>query len=106
MAKKKIIEKKLPEGSNIFEEIYDFMKQKAWVFISADLFWELRREFPCKFAQNSDRCRFSVEKNGKSWILTVYKDCSWNKVESLSQIEWEDAEHYSTDNPESIAFLS
>lgn len=108
MKEKQLIQKKLLKNADLFEEIYGFMKKDAWVFISADLFWRLRKEYPYKFSKRSDRCRFIVEKLEKEWQLTVYQDCGWNNVVCLARINWEnlsDFEQYYTSDPSMIVFL-
>lgn len=108
MAEKQLIQKQLPENADILEEIYDFMNQKSWVFISADLFGRLKEKYAWKFAKNSDRCHFFVDKHRKQWKVTVNTDGRWNKVEIIAVINCQkssDFEQYYTSDPEKIVFL-
>lgn len=42
MGEMQLIQKKLPENADLFEEIYEFIKQESWVFISSDLFGRMK----------------------------------------------------------------
>ena len=68
----------------------------------------LQRE-AIRFSLSLKEAKTIVKEKEKEFILSVYKGCDWNKVESITRIKLEtakDFESYNTSDPKIIVFLS
>lgn len=107
MKEKRLIQQTVPKDVDLFGEIYSFMKQSSWVYISSSLLHRLQATYPCEPYKVGSGYIFSMEEREKRWTMYIDSDSSWSKVRSLSEDEKEfgKGELYITKDPEILVFL-